>query len=371
MNFKTIIFAAIAAAAAVSCAKVAENTEITGTVEPEGISEINVTVGQIDTLVSVVDGKFSLTVPTDITVLGTVSAANYGVNFIADGTPLTVVLGEASAVTSKYPKISVQERFNAFNENEKKVGDEFMAKRQEIYSDTLMTDEQKEEAFEKFYEEFMESYQKYNADFLAENTDNFLALFAIQNMRGEADDEKLNSLIETLDPSISSHKYVQGMKKAIEARIATSEGKMFTDFTVNTVFGLSRSIPPQPLYRDVNFSDFVGKGKYVLVDFWSPWCGPCKREIPNIKAVYEKYKGDNFDVLSIAVWEREPVEVTISTAAELGVNWNQINNAGSIPTDIYGIEGIPHIMLIGPDGTILKRGLHGKSVEEAVAEYVK
>ncbi len=73
-------------------------------------------------------------------------------------------------------------------------------------------------------------------------------------------------------------------------------------------------------------------------------------------------------MLSIAVWEREPVEVTISTAAELGVNWNQINNAGSVPTEIYGIEGIPHIMLIGPDGTILKRGLYGASVEEAVAE---
>ncbi len=368
MKTRTILFAAFAAAAAVSCAKVAENTEISGVVVPAGISEVNVAVGQIDTLVPVTDGKFTLTVPTDVTVLGTVSAANYGANFIADGTPLNVVIDDETKVTSKYPKISVQERLNEFTVHGKSVGEEFMAKRQEIYSDTLMTDAQKEEAFDKFYEEFMQSYIDYNAGLVSDNKDNFIALLAIQNMRGEADDERLNSLIDGLSPEIGGHRYVQGMKKAITARLETAEGKMFKDFTVNTVYGQTRSIPPQPLYKEVNFSDYVGKGKYVLVDFWSPWCGPCKREIPNIKAVYEKYKGEKFDVLSIAVWEREPVEVTISTAAELGVNWNQINNAGSVPTEIYGIEGIPHIMLIGPDGTILKRGLYGANVEEAVAE---
>jgi hypothetical protein len=63
--------------------------------------------------------------------------------------------------------------------------------------------------------------------------------------------------------------------------------------------------------------------------------------------------------------------VTLETAAELGINWKQITNAMSIPTEIYGIEGIPHIMLIGPDGTILKRGLHGDSIEAEVAKYVK
>ena len=154
--------------------------------------------------------------------------------------------------------------------------------------------------------------------------------------------------------------------------MATAEGKMFTDFTVNSVVGMTRSIPPQPKYAEVKFSDYVGKGKYVLVDFWAPWCGPCKREIPNIKKVYEKYADKGLEVLSLAVWERQPVEVTINTAAELGMDWLHINNAGSVPTSIYGVEGIPHLMLIGPDGTILKRGFHGlEGIEAAVAEYLK
>ena len=164
---------------------------------------------------------------------------------------------------------------------------------------------------------------------------------------------------------------VQGMQKAIKARINTAEGKPFIDFTVNSVVGMTRSVPPQPKYADVKFSDYVGKGKYILVDFWAPWCGPCKREIPNLKAVYDKYSGKNFDILSIAVWERQPVQVTIDTAAELGMNWSHINNAGSVPTEIYGVEGIPHLMLIGPDGTILKRGFHGaEGINAAVAEYL-
>lgn len=371
MNFKTILFAATAAAAAVSCAKVAEETEITGTVGKAGISEVNVAVGKIDTLVPVVDGKFFLAVPTDLTKLGTVSASGYSTDFIADGTKLVVTIGDAFKVTSKSPGKSVQERFNAYNDYENKTGEEYLAKRQGIYSDETMTNKEKREAFEKYYDEFVASYVEYNVAAAKKNSDNYIAVLAVQNLKDMADAVTLNSVIEKLSPAISGNKHVRKIKGTVDACLATSEGKKFTDFTVNTVYGQTRSIPPQPLYKEVKFSDYVGNGKYVLVDFWSPWCSPCKKEIPNIKAVYEKYKGDNFDVLSIAVWEREPVEVTISTAAKLGVDWNQINNAGSVPTEIYGIEGIPHIMLIGPDGTILRRGLYGKAIEEAVAEYVK
>jgi len=115
----------------------------------------------------------------------------------------------------------------------------------------------------------------------------------------------------------------------------------------------------------VKFSDYVGKGKYVLVDFWASWCGPCRREVPNIINVWNKYKGDSFDVLGVAVWD-EP-DNTKKAIEELGIEYDQIINAQRIPTDIYGIEGIPQIMLFGPDGTILRRDLRGEEIEKAVA----
>lgn len=133
---------------------------------------------------------------------------------------------------------------------------------------------------------------------------------------------------------------------------STQEGAMFTDFEA-----------VQPDGSVAKLSDYVGKGKYILVDFWASWCGPCKREIPNIKAAWNKYKGDKFDVLSVAVWDKP--EDTAAAAAEHGVVWNQIVNAQKTPTDIYGIEGIPHLILFGPDGTIVKRGdaLRGEGLD--------
>jgi thiol-disulfide isomerase/thioredoxin len=374
MKIRSILFATIAVAVLASCSgKVSDVTKMTGTVVPEGISEVNVVIEDIiDTLVPVADGKFAVDLPLALTVVGTVSVADYGVNFISDGTPLNVVLDEESVVTSEYPEVSVQEKLNAFTAAEDKFRSEYTTRQQRISNDSVMTDEEKQAAIENFLDEFFASYREHNVNTFTENTDNFVSLFALQNLRGELEDIQLDSLLNLLVPALKEHKFVKGMQEALTARLNTAEGKKFVDFTVESVVGMTRSIPPQPKYAEVKFSDYVGNGKYVLVDFWAPWCGPCKREIPNIKAVYDKYAGENFDVLSIAVWERQPVQVTIDTAAELGMNWLHINNAGSVPTSIYGIEGIPHLMLIGPDGTILKRGFHGaEGIEAAVSEYLK
>ena len=373
MKIRSILFATLAVAFMASCgSKVSDVTEISGTVVPEGISEVNIVLGEVvDTLVPVVDGKFYIELPADVTVVGRIAAASYRANFISDGTPLTVVLDEDVKVTSSLPEVSVQEKLNAFTAAEEGYVQRYRTTQQEISQNPEMTDEQKKEAIEKFYEEFFPEYTDHNVKSFTENTDNFVALFALQNLRGELEDVQLDSLLNLLVPALQEHSYVKGMQEALKARINTAEGKPFVDFTVNSVVGMTRSVPPQPKYAEVKFSDYVGKGKYILVDFWAPWCGPCKREIPNLKAVYDKYAGEKFDILSIAVWERQPVQVTIDTAAELGMNWSHINNAESIPTDIYGVEGIPHLMLIGPDGTILKRGFHGADgIEAAVAEYL-
>ena len=376
MKIRSILFATASVAVLASCGgRMSDVTKIQGTVVPEGITEVSVKIENvIDTVVPVTDGRFAVSVPTNVATAGRVLADNdqYGVTFIPDGTPLTVVLDETSKATSKYPKISVQEKFNAYNAEEDAVMEVYMAKQSEIYSDTTLTQQERGVKFEEYFDGFIGPYIDRHVEAAKANTDNFISILAINNVNGQIEDTLMDSLIQALTPDLQENRYIRTMRKALDARLQTAEGMHFTDFTVNSVVGMTRSIPPQPKYAEVKFSDYVGKGTYVLVDFWSPWCGPCKREIPNIKTVYEKYKGKGLEVLSLAVWERQPVQVTIDTAAELGMDWLHVNNCGSVPTDIYGVEGIPHLMLIGPDGTILKRGFHGlEAIEAAVAEYIK
>ena len=240
------------------------------------------------------------------------------------------------------------------------------------YTTTMESLAEDQAKAEEFYNDFVERYVQFNLDAAAENPDNEVAVKVLMNLRGMIEDDQVDAIISNMPKQLLENEQVAYLKQNLDARKATAEGKMFVDFTVEHVYGYDRSVDPQPLKKEVKFSDYVGKGTYVLVDFWSPWCGPCKREIPNIKSVYEQYKDKGFEVLSLAVWERKPQSHTIETAAELGMDWLHVNNCGNVPTDIYGVEGIPHLMLVGPDGTILKRGFHGlEGIQAAVAEYIK
>ena len=259
---------------------------------------------------------------------------------------------------------TAEEKVKAYEEAHDAMMEEY-----KTMMDSLSTDQAKAQ---EFYDDFVERYIEFNLEAAKKNSDNDVAVQVLMNLRGMIEDEQVDEIISNMSDDLKQNEKVVYLKNGLDARKATAEGAMFQDFTVEHVYGYDRSVDPQPLKKEVKFSDYVGKGTYVLVDFWSPWCGPCKREIPNIKAVYEQYKDKGLEVLSLAVWERKPQSHTMEVAGELGMDWLHINNCGNVPTDIYGVEGIPHLMLIGPDGTILKRGFHGlEGIQAAVAEYIK
>ncbi|MBP5683070.1 MAG: AhpC/TSA family protein [Bacteroidales bacterium] len=180
-----------------------------------------------------------------------------------------------------------------------------------------------------------------------------------------------HQLFDSLPPELRNGRFKNWIDKRIaledeEIRLeeenrknleATGEGKMFTDFSVD-YNGKTQKL-----------SDYVGKGKYVLTDFWASWCGPCRSEIPNIINVYNKYKGKKFEVLGVAVMD-EP-EDSEKAIKDLKINYPQILNAQEEVTKTYGIQGIPEIILFGPDGTIVRRGLRGSEIEATVKECLK
>jgi thiol-disulfide isomerase/thioredoxin/5-hydroxyisourate hydrolase-like protein (transthyretin family) len=132
---------------------------------------------------------------------------------------------------------------------------------------------------------------------------------------------------------------------------------------------------PAPLFETVttdghplNLAEL--RGKYVLVDFWATWCGPCVAEMPNLKAVYDKHSKDaRFAMVSLSV-DAKPAQ-PIDFAKKNGIQWIQgfLGEAQKSPvTDLYGVEGIPAIFLIGPDGKILARDLRGAEIDQAVTD---
>lgn len=272
---------------------------------------------------------------------------------------LVILCVAAVSMACACGNVSVEERLAKYQEEIQALESSYVETIQAIQADSTLTDEQKMEKLQASYDEVSAEYISVSEAAIKKNRDNDVAIAAIQNLSNMLDVDEMEELISTLKSPASEHEFVVSYTKKIETKKMTAEGTMFTDFTIV-------QDENDPEASTVKFSDYVGKGKYVLVDFWASWCGPCKKEIPNIASVYEKYKGDDFDVLSVAVWDKP--EDTKASAVEHGVVWSQIINAQRIPTDIYGIEGIPHIMLVGPDGTILKRGLRGADIEKAVSE---
>ncbi|MBQ7575685.1 MAG: redoxin domain-containing protein [Bacteroidales bacterium] len=192
-----------------------------------------------------------------------------------------------------------------------------------------------------------------------ENTDNAVGLAALSNFIHDLSSDELNDYLSRAGDFIKNDKDVKSLLESKAASKATAEGTMFVDFSGKSPDG-----------KDVRLSDYVGKGKYTLVDFWASWCGPCREEIPNIKEIYEKY-GKKVNVLGVAVWDGDN-SATRKAMETLGMKWNQIFvGEDKTPTEVYGIEGIPHIILFAPDGTIFRRGLRGQEMIEAVKSVVR
>ena len=349
MKTRSFILAAVAAIAAVGCShKVSEKTTITGDLGVGVAKEVQITIreARLDTIVPVSGGRFTAEIPAVLTGLAKIQADNIIGNFISDGTPLTITLKDDKTfdVVSKYPEISVNAKYTAFQDKMKEL--------QKTYQPKIEAAEN-EEAEDKLYDAYQADVKNLCLAAVAENNDNVIAASAIENLQYLLNNNQLDSVVSTLGPAASKIATIQNISSVVKSRKATEEGQKFSDFEVG----------------GVKLSDYVGKGKYILVDFWASWCGPCKAEVPNLKNVYQKYAGKDFDILGVAVWDKP--EASQKAVKDLGMTWNQILNAQSVPTDIYGIQGIPHIILFGPDGTIVKRDLRGEDIEAEVAKVVK
>ena len=190
------------------------------------------------------------------------------------------------------------------------------------------------------------------------NRNNLVGALALEDL-AYVDTARFMALHTLLPLKLQDFYLVRNAYESIQLQNRTVPGRMFTDYTV---------VGGNPDGSDVKLSDYVGRGKYILLDHWASWCGPCKAEMPYIRKTWEAFAGTRFDVVSIAVSDKRAD--TEAALAKLDMPWHQILDGQKLPQELYGVSSIPHLILFAPDGTILKRGLRGEEIFETVAEVL-
>ncbi|WLD25039.1 TlpA disulfide reductase family protein [Flavobacterium dauae] len=223
--------------------------------------------------------------------------------------------------------------------------------------------------------EMMNLQNKYvdqNKKFIGTNKDSYISLLLLTQlaMSDALTTEEIKKYYNAFDASIKDTKkgkeFADNLKKIEEnekQHAAKQEkvaiGKKAPDFTANTPEGKAES-----LHKNL--------GKVTLVDFWASWCGPCRKENPNVVALYNKYKAQGFKVIGVSLDKDK--ENWVKAIADDKLDWLQISNLKYWDDEIakeYAVDAIPATFLLDANGTIVAKNLRGAELEAKVAELLK
>ena len=250
-------------------------------------------------------------------------------------------------------------RMEAFNSLVQGVYDEYGKLGERLQGEDVSEDEIAEirkemEAVENKFEEAIKSGVRDNADCA-------FGVFLLQQYSYNFEAEELAPILDEFMKHFPTNEAVVRTKENNDKVLASSVGKQFIDFEMNNLAGGTSKL-----------SDFVKQNKVTLVDFWASWCGPCRQEMPNVKAAYEKFAAKGFGIVGVSLDRDE--ESWKKGVEDLGMTWPQISDLKYWDCEgaaLYGVRAIPATVLIGQDGKILARNLRGEALAEKIEELLK
>ena len=276
--------------------------------------------------------------------------------FLENGT-ITVNFARKNVSATGTPNNDI---FQAIRNQLSGLNNEAMALLNTIVNDTTLTDEQRDAKREEL-ESLEEKSQDIMKDAIKQNITNPVGIHLLKQSYYYMDVEELDPLMPQIPAAFDNDEVIIKIKSNVEKMKATAVGQKFTDFEMLTPEG-----------KSVKLSDFVGKGKVVLVDFWASWCGPCRREMPNLVEAYKHYKGKNFEIVGVSLDQND--EAWKNAIKQLNITWPQMSDLKYWECEgarLYAVSSIPHTVLIDAEGTIIARGLHGEGLQEKLAEVLK
>jgi peroxiredoxin len=192
--------------------------------------------------------------------------------------------------------------------------------------------------------------------FIDEKPNSFSSLAALQNLNPDNEYDYYLKVIQALDGNANGNEYYDALSSEVLAMRKLAPGSPAPEISL-----------PQPNGEMLSLSDL--KGQYVLIDFWASWCGPCRRENPNVKRVYEKYHDKGFEILGVSL--DKAANAWTAAIAQDGLTWKHVSdlqywNSSVVPE--YQITGIPLTVLVDKEGNIIAKNLRGPALEEKLAE---
>jgi peroxiredoxin len=194
--------------------------------------------------------------------------------------------------------------------------------------------------------------------FIQENPDSFINLNALESFAYSADYVDIEPLFNALSPALKQTEAGKKFAERMPKLKAVALGATAPEFAEADTSG-----------KVIKLSSF--RGKYVLIDFWASWCGPCRRENPNVVQAYNHYKSQKFTILGVSLDRPNAKEKWLAAIHKDGLTWNQVSDLkfwDSKAAALYAVRGIPQNFLLDPNGKIIGKNLRGDDLEAKLAE---
>jgi thiol-disulfide isomerase/thioredoxin len=308
------------------------------------------------------DGKFEFKGKTDSAYIAVLMAANrpYAIFFVENGNINIEISEDNYSNTAKGTKLN--DLLVSYNQSVEPVQNKM--RELEQYADSQeRTEELVREVTEK-NEALSKEIRQISLDFLDKNPGTlFSAFMLLRIIGGETDGELIQSSYDKLEEQVKNSVLGKIIKQEIEKakikEIAVDEP--FRDMTMQT-----------PDEKEISISDYAGKGKYVLLDFWASWCGPCRTENPNIVALYKDYKDKGFEIVGVSLDNKK--DAWLKGIEDDGITWPQMSDLKGWNSEAvlkYKVGGIPYTVLLDKEGKVIATNLKGEALKDKIKTLIQ